>query len=120
VRQTRDTALDVARGLAVLSMVYVHLVPTEGATTFWGGIGALVARLLEGRPAALFCVLAGMAWATQAHRAGNSPGFPRYVARRVGALALAGAVFHYLGANECSVRPARLRGVRALAMGVSG
>ena len=77
-------------------------------------------RAGRGVESAARTLLAGMAWATQAHRAGNSPGFPRYVARRVGALALAGAVFHYLGANECSVRPARLRGVRALAMGVSG
>jgi uncharacterized membrane protein YeiB len=89
-------ALDVARGLAVIGMIYMHLVPTEGAEAFLARAATGLARLIEGKPAALFCILAGMAWGIQAERAAASERFPRYVARRALALAAAGLAFHVL------------------------
>ena len=93
-RRERYVSLDLARGLAVVGMIYMHLVPTEGAITGAGRVWTGMARRLEGKSAALFCVLAGMTWEIQARRAGSSPGFPRYVARRALGLAAAGALFH--------------------------
>ncbi|MFI5208211.1 MAG: heparan-alpha-glucosaminide N-acetyltransferase domain-containing protein, partial [Gemmatimonadales bacterium] len=90
----RYVALDLARGLAVVGMIYMHLVPTEGAASFAGHAWTAAARLLEGKSAALFCLLAGMAWQIQAERSLDSPLFRRYVLRRALALALAGAAFH--------------------------
>lgn len=57
----RATALDIARGFAVVLMVFVHFVPLDGATP-------LTLNLLEGVGAALFCVLIGMSWAIQVDR----------------------------------------------------
>ncbi len=86
VPAARLPALDAARGLAVLGMVFVHTVPTEGDG--WALLPALLARLLEGKPAALFCLLAGIAWAVQR---GRGPG-PRAVGsqtrRALGLIAL--------------------------------
>lgn len=92
----RYVALDLARGLAVVGMIYMHLVPTEDAASFAGHAWTAAARLLEGKSAALFCLLAGMAWQIQAERSSGSPHFRRYVLRRALALALAGAAFHAL------------------------
>lgn len=72
---TRHAALDLARGMAVLGMVYMHLV------------GSRLANALEGKSAALFCLLAGITWALQ--KSGS-------VARRALALFVFGALFHYL------------------------
>ncbi len=77
---TRLPALDVARGIAVLGMIYLHLV------------GSKLANILEGRAAALFFLLAGMAWALQAQR--TPP--PMKLARRALTLAVFGALFHRL------------------------
>ncbi len=90
----RYVALDLARGLAVIGMIYMHLVPTEGAASLAGHIWTGAGRLIEGKSAALFCLLAGMAWQIQAERSSGSPHFRRYVLRRALALALAGAAFH--------------------------
>ncbi|MFI5278978.1 MAG: heparan-alpha-glucosaminide N-acetyltransferase domain-containing protein [Gemmatimonadales bacterium] len=92
----RYVALDLARGLAVVGMIYMHLVPTEGSASFAGHAWTAAARLLEGKSAALFCLLAGMAWQIQAERSSGSPYYRGYVLRRALALALAGAVFHAL------------------------
>src|SRR5262249_36728418 len=96
----RHTSLDIARGLAVVGMIYMHLVPTEGAVSTAGRTWTGFAELLAGKSAALFCILAGTAWIIQAQRAQDSPLFPRYVVRRVLALALAGALFHLVWPTE--------------------
>ncbi|WP_395139128.1 heparan-alpha-glucosaminide N-acetyltransferase domain-containing protein [Armatimonas sp.] len=75
---TRLPALDVARGIAVLGMIYLHLV------------GSQLANILEGRAAALFFLLAGMAWALQARHTPH----PMKLARRALTLAVFGALFH--------------------------
>jgi uncharacterized membrane protein YeiB len=54
----RIVALDAARGIAILMMAYVHMVPSDGT-----GFAQLVAKALEGRAAVLFFILAGMTWA---------------------------------------------------------
>ena len=54
----RVTALDAARGIAILMMAYVHMVPSEGGT-----FAAKVTLALEGKAAVLFFILAGMTWA---------------------------------------------------------
>jgi uncharacterized membrane protein YeiB len=74
-------------------MIYMHFMPQEvtgGPLTT--GLAKL-AFLLEGKSAALFCVLAGMAWSIQASRAAGSGRFTIYVARRALSLALAGLLF---------------------------
>jgi uncharacterized membrane protein YeiB len=96
VSETREryAALDLARGIAVVGMIYMHLVPTEGGVSYAGLAWTAAGRLIEGKSAALFCLLAGMAWQIQAERSHGSPHYRRYVLRRALALALAGAVFH--------------------------
>ena len=115
----RHLALDVARGLAVFGMIYVHLVPTEGALVPLGRLATAFARFLEGRSAALFCILAGMSWAIQAARAESSGRFGRYVARRALALAAAGALFHLVWPTEILL-PLALMMVLALMIGRGG
>ena len=52
IASRRDPTLDVARGLAVLLMVWVHFVPDDGPwTSVWG---------LDALPAALFTMLVGV------------------------------------------------------------
>jgi non-ribosomal peptide synthetase-like protein len=84
VRRERDHALDVARGLAVLGMIFVHFVPDDGL--------ALLASL-HGKPAALFVLLAGMSWAMQADHRRASASVWRYTARRALALGVTGWLF---------------------------
>jgi uncharacterized protein len=71
---SRLPALDLARGVAVVGMIYMHFV------------GSKLATILEGRAAALFCLLAGITWALS----GNLR------ARRALVLAAFGVVFHRL------------------------
>ena len=54
----RVVALDAARGIAILMMAYVHMVPSGGGT-----FAAKVTLALEGKAAVLFFILAGMTWA---------------------------------------------------------
>lgn len=54
----RVTALDAARGIAILMMAYIHMVPSAGGT-----VAAKVTLALEGKAAVLFFILAGMTWA---------------------------------------------------------
>lgn len=74
---SRQVSLDVARGLAVMGMVFLHQVPVEGRALM----------LLEGKAAALFCVLGGMVWARP--RASWS-----YTLRRALVLAVVGVLLH--------------------------
>lgn len=76
---SRLVALDVARGVAVLGMIYLHFV------------GSKLASVLEGRAAALFFLLAGMAWALQMRRTNK----PIKFIRRALMLAVFGVVLHY-------------------------
>ena len=78
--QGRLPALDLARGIAVVGMIFLHLV------------GSKLANLLEGRAAALFCLLAGITWALQAQRTTSS----KRLVRRALTLALFGMLFHCL------------------------
>jgi uncharacterized membrane protein YeiB len=94
--KTRHLALDVARGRAVIWMIYVHLAPAEGARTPIGHVCTGLAQLLEDKAAALFCVLVGMSWAIQAQRAGKSRRWPRYVARHAVSLGVVGILLHAL------------------------
>ncbi|MFM7186542.1 MAG: DUF418 domain-containing protein [Armatimonadota bacterium] len=55
---SRVMALDAARGIAILMMAYVHMVPSEGG----GALAAKVTAALEGKAAVLFFILAGMTW----------------------------------------------------------
>ncbi len=90
----RIPALDVARGCAVVGMIFVHLVPAEGGNTGVETFCAAAAAFLEGKAAALFCILAGMSWGIQAQRSGESPHYTRYLLRRALALAVAGILLH--------------------------
>lgn len=94
--RARYDAIDVARGLAVLGMIGVHLVGTDGGTTAFerGLTGALAA--IEPTVAALFCVVAGISWTIQAERVGVTPRFRRYLLGRALALGVFGVLFHVL------------------------
>jgi uncharacterized protein len=91
---SRQVPLDLARGCAVIGMIYMHLVPAEGATTSTAAVWTGLARLLDGKSAALFCILAGMSWSLQAQHASRSPRFKGYIARRSLSLAVAGLLLH--------------------------
>jgi non-ribosomal peptide synthetase-like protein len=102
-KKSRYDSLDIARGLAVVGMIYMHFVPAE---TEHGGISLIASELaifLEGKSAALFCLLAGMTWELQSTRV--SPQAPAmaspyacgtgwYLFRRALTLAVAGVVLH--------------------------
>jgi non-ribosomal peptide synthetase-like protein len=79
----RERALDVARGLAVVGMILLHLVP--GDMPLLG--------TLHGVPAALFVLLAGMSWTLQVARRQGSTGLRRYTLRRSISLGIAGMLF---------------------------
>lgn len=85
----RDRALDLARAVAVLAMVWTHLVPSEGAGTWHAGVAAWCAAEADHAAPALFCVLAGLAWTLRARAV---PLRPAFVARRALALAALGVL----------------------------
>jgi uncharacterized membrane protein len=66
-QRTRLAGVDAARGLAVLGMVAVHVLPTETAD---GGV-SLPEQLAGGRSSAAFAVLAGVGVALATRRAGD-------------------------------------------------
>ncbi len=85
----RRLAFDVARGLAVLGMVFLHFVDHPASTD--GVASALlgfVVHNLTGIPAALFVLLAGIAWGSVARSDANGTLRlrPSYVWRRAAAL----------------------------------
>ncbi|MBK8097052.1 MAG: amino acid adenylation domain-containing protein [Planctomycetes bacterium] len=84
----RDLALDFARGLAVIGMVFLHFAPDQSDGSRLGDLVAWLASLLHGKPAALFLLLAGASWSLQVHRRGVHAG--RWVWRRALALAAMG------------------------------
>lgn len=66
----REQAPDVARGLAVLTMVWVHFVPEPVAGPVDGLRSILWASVvgLDGLPAAMFLILVGVSWEISASR----------------------------------------------------
>ena len=85
-REERLVPLDAARGLAVMGMVWTHLVATEGGRGWFERAAAWVAATVYGYEAALFFVLAGVSWAIQSERGDR-------VGRRAVALAIFGFAF---------------------------
>ena len=112
----RYAFLDVARGLAVVGMIYMHLVPAEETASGIASITTTLAPFLEGKAAALFCVLAGVAWEVQARRAAASPHSRWYVPRRALALLSAGVALHVLAWPTEILVPLSLMMVLALAL----
>ncbi len=96
--KTRYLSLDIARGLAVLGMIFMHFVSAETGQTGIAAIASGLASFLEGKAAALFCILAGMTWELQAQHAKyrTSSRSSWYVLRRALALAVVGVAFHIL------------------------
>ncbi|XVJ59013.1 MAG: amino acid adenylation domain-containing protein [Tepidisphaera sp.] len=92
----RQPFLDVARGVAVLGMIYMHFVPAEKTEATLASVWTAISAFLEGKAAALFCVLAGIAWEIHAQRAAQSPHGRWYLPRRVLSLLLLGVAFHIL------------------------
>ena len=79
----RVMALDAARGIAILMMAYVHMVPSDG-----GAFAAKVALALEGKAAVLFFILAGMTWARM------STDKPAAIYRRAALYCVIGILMH--------------------------
>ena len=76
-------ALDAARGIAILMMAYVHMVPSDG-----GAFAAKVTLALEGKAAVMFFILAGMTWARM------STDKPAAIYRRAGLYCVIGILMH--------------------------
>ena len=79
----RVMALDAARGIAILMMAYVHMVPSDG-----GAFAAKVTLALEGKAAVLFFILAGMTWARM------STDKPAAIYRRAALYCVIGILMH--------------------------
>lgn len=90
----RFEAIDAARGIAVLSMIAVHFVGTEGGVTPLEHGATWVVAGIEHTMVGLFCVVAGISWTIQGERAGVTPAFRRYLAGRALVLGLFGVLFH--------------------------
>jgi uncharacterized membrane protein YeiB len=80
----REVSLDASRGVAVCGMIILHLVPIDGF--------ALVA--LEGVAAALFFILAGMAWTLHDRKRRSELQNNSYLIRRSLALIGIGVLMH--------------------------
>jgi uncharacterized membrane protein YeiB len=76
-------ALDAARGIAILMMAYVHMVPSDGQ-----GLAQHVTKALEGKAAVLFFILAGMTWARM------STDKPAAIYHRAGLYCVIGILMH--------------------------
>ena len=92
--RVRSRALDAARGLATLAMIYVHLVPAEGGTVAIDRAATAIARAIEDKSATLFCLLAGMSWSIQRARLDASSSKLQYALRRAVPLAAVGTLLH--------------------------
>lgn len=84
----RILGYDLARALAICGMILVHFGLVMGGETPTPGWPALVLRALDGRPAALFVILAGVGISLRASRAAT-PANPRNVLIRRGLFLLA-------------------------------
>ena len=94
--EARYVSLDIARGLAVLGMIFMHFVSAETEHTGVAAIASGLAFFLEGKAAALFCILAGMTWELQSAHAANlaSSRSAWFMLRRALALAVVGVALH--------------------------
>ncbi len=88
--EERWPALDTARGLALLGMMYVHLVPAADGGPLWQRLVGGVVWLLEAKSAALFCTTVGFSIALLTARAGGSRRLDFYLLRRALALFVLG------------------------------
>ena len=79
----RIAALDAARGIAIIMMAYVHMVPSDGP-----GFAPLITKALEGKAAVLFFILAGMTWARM------SSDKPAAIYRRAALYCVIGILMH--------------------------
>ncbi len=93
--RSRIGGLDAARGVAVIAMIYVHLVPADGGVGISKVFTTLV-TLFEGKFAALFFVVAGVASALQVKRQVDTKTLCKQLFRRYGLLAIVGVVMHRL------------------------
>jgi uncharacterized membrane protein YeiB len=84
----RILGYDLARALAICGMILVHFGLVMGGEPPTPGWPALVLRALDGRPAALFVILAGVGITLRASRAAT-PANPRAVLIRRGLVLLA-------------------------------
>lgn len=95
-RPDRLVGVDLARGLALLGMMAVHVLPAQDPD----GSASLTDRLASGRSAALFAVLAGVGLALAY---GRRPSLPRAGAAVLLRAALIGAVGLALGMLDSGV-----------------
>jgi len=79
----RIVALDATRGIAILMMAYVHMVPSDGP-----GFAQKLASMLEGKAAVLFFILAGMTWARMSNE------HPVRIYRRAAMYCVIGILMH--------------------------
>jgi uncharacterized protein len=87
----RLLSLDVARGLAVIVMIFDHFVPVEDPLTLPQRLSAVTLAFLEPPTLALFCVPVGMTLVLQYQRFAAASGA---IARRALVLIAAGIVMH--------------------------
>jgi len=92
----REKGLDMVRGAAVLGMVFAHFVPGGESVGNIESLPTYAASLLEGKPAALFCVLAGMTWELRLQRRAGSEWHWTSTVRRAFVLAVLGVLLHVL------------------------
>src|SRR3954468_21259868 len=78
----RILGYDLARALAICGMILVHFGLVMGGETPTPGWPALVLRGLDGRPAALFVILAGVGITLRSSRAATADGPRRVLIRR--------------------------------------
>lgn len=91
----RLSAPDLARGLALLVMMYVHFVPSDAAGGgYLDECLAAFARLFYAKAAALFCVLLGFGIALQHEAAPDPRRFKLRLLRRAAILFSVGYVFY--------------------------
>ena len=89
IARGREQALDVARGLAVFAMVWVHFVPEplDAALGWLARLQWASVAWLDGLPAVMFLMLIGMAWGIGSVRPSA------YVVRRATSLLVLGCAF---------------------------
>src|SRR4051812_23454257 len=80
----RILGYDLARALAICGMILVHFGLVMGGEKPSSGWAGIVLRCLDGRPAALFVILAGVGITLRSARASTAAASPRRVLIRRG------------------------------------
>ena len=114
VPSQRLVALDVARGLALVGMMYMHLVPMDATDGFVDLSAGAFARHLYGKSAALFAVLLGFGLALRAKR---REGFRAAALRLLGRAAALYAIGWILAATVWSTEVLRAIALMTLVVG---